>query len=194
MQRRFFKLTTRETLNPDKPYLYNLMWYKKEGGSVLKALDADKIASLTVCHSPRPLAYSPYKLSLSLSSEVKYQLGVVDVVPTEKEEGGATLSVVPGGSEFITFTVVQTDGKEHVLRSGKVDRVIKWINTLAMVSRLTRSCEILFDDMLLLLIGLTAGLQRAHPELDARCARRGQGAPEGDRRPDGRPATPLWQS
>ncbi len=135
LQRRFFKLTTRETLNVDKPYMYNLMWYKKEGGSVLKALDADKIASITVCHSPRPLAYSPYKLSLSLLSEVKYQLGVVDVVPTEKEEGGATLSVVPG-SEFITFTVVQAGdgGKEHVLRSVKVDRVIKWINTLAMVS------------------------------------------------------------
>ncbi len=134
-QKRFYKLTTRETHNPDKPYLYHLNWYHKEGGAVIKALESEKIASLSISYSPRKLAYSPYKLSLGLASEISGQLGVVDVVCGDKSAAGSVGGVQV--DEFCTFTVVQTDSKEHILRSAKVDRVIKWINTIALVSRCT---------------------------------------------------------
>jgi hypothetical protein len=35
---------------------------------------------------------------------------------------------------FMTIRLLQTDGKENLLRGSKVDRVIKWINLLARVS------------------------------------------------------------
>jgi hypothetical protein len=51
----------------DKPY--TLMWYKKEGGAVLKALDIERIQSVSLIYSNRPLVYLPSKHSLVLQSE-----------------------------------------------------------------------------------------------------------------------------
>jgi len=35
--------------------------------------------------------------------------------------------------QFISFNLTQIDGKEHFIRSSKVDRVVKWINLIALV-------------------------------------------------------------
>ena len=40
---------------------------------------------------------------------------------------------ITGPEQSITIRVLQTDGKEILLRGAKVDRVIKWINLLALV-------------------------------------------------------------
>ena len=36
--------------------------------------------------------------------------------------------------QWVTIRLMQTDKKEHILRGAKVDRVIKWINLLSLVS------------------------------------------------------------
>ena len=36
--------------------------------------------------------------------------------------------------QWVTIRLLQTDKKEHILRGAKVDRVIKWINLLSLVS------------------------------------------------------------
>lgn len=38
--------------------------------------------------------------------------------------------------QWVTIRLLQTDKKEHILRGAKVDRVIKWINLLSLVSGL----------------------------------------------------------
>ena len=59
--------------NLEKPYVYSLMWYKKEGGSVIKALDADLIASIAVLQTSRPLAVLREDGSLTLQSDANSQ-------------------------------------------------------------------------------------------------------------------------
>jgi hypothetical protein len=48
--------------------VYQFMWYKKEGGSVIKALDVDHVASIAVLQTPRPLSYLSDDDTLTLQS------------------------------------------------------------------------------------------------------------------------------
>lgn len=108
------------------------MWYKKEGGAVIKALEIDKVQSLAIIQSPRALVYVPNPVrSLMLQAEAKNDPTAVPVTPMDHEESNAKQQA---GMENYVFAIIQTDGKEHILRSGKLDRVIKWINTFAMAS------------------------------------------------------------
>eukprot|EP01033_Poteriospumella_lacustris_P017600 gene17600-12595_t len=69
-QRRFYKLVTREVDSLDKPFVYSLLWFKKEGGSLIKSLEVDKIASMAVLQTARAMAFVlPPKAQLMLMSE-----------------------------------------------------------------------------------------------------------------------------
>jgi hypothetical protein len=143
LQRRYFKLTTRETGNPDKPFLYTLLWYKKEGGSVIKALEIEKVASIALLQSSRSLSYlPPPQQRLVLTTEAvgalastAVSVSEVDHEENSKSSSSAAVQVVGLQQvEHYVFLVVQSDGKEHILRGTKLDRVMKWINTIAAVS------------------------------------------------------------
>lgn len=137
LQRRWFKLTTRETLNPLAPYSYSFMWYKKEGGAVIKSLDTANIENISVISSSRALAYLPLRQTLLLQSEALNQPLAIVVKNHDPElAANAPQPNTPAGNtteQFVTMRVLQKDGKDHWLRGAKVDRVIKWINLLALV-------------------------------------------------------------
>eukprot|EP01036_Dinobryon_divergens_P030724 gene30724-40010_t len=113
-QRRWFKLSTRESIPPnlEKPYVYTFMWYKREGGAVIKSIDVTNIVSIAVMQTPRPLAY--------LQDSVSVMAVDLDAVP----------------EPTITIRIMQADGKENLLRGAKVDRVIKWINLFSLAGSL----------------------------------------------------------
>jgi len=46
------------------------MWFKKENSAVIKSLELDKIQSIMIISTPRPLAYSTITYSLSIKAEV----------------------------------------------------------------------------------------------------------------------------
>jgi len=117
------------------PFIYTLMWYKKEGGSVIKSLDVQKIKSLAMIQSHRTLSYMYYpKSAVILQAEATAQDQCVAIQCIEHEENPITNKLSAIKEEYYTFLILQNDGKEHVLRGAKVDRVMKWINTIAMVS------------------------------------------------------------
>lgn len=118
---------------------------------MIKGLEVDKIASVAVVQTTRALAYLPPPRSqLLLMSEVNanaalQKSGAVPVHEFEHEEnsavglvgspasGSSRLQVVSTAEQFTTILITQTDGKEHVLRGAKVDRVMKWVNIIATV-------------------------------------------------------------
>lgn len=135
-QRRFFKLTTRETNDPLNPYSYSLLWYKKEGGSVLKAIDVSKIRSISMVESPRPIAYKPDTRDIVLQSTISSEGTVlVECCPV----AGAVHSqpTISGPAvTYFSFMLTQFDGKEHILRGAKVDRVLKWMYLISLAAHL----------------------------------------------------------
>jgi hypothetical protein len=188
-QRRFFKFSTKEIAVDSSSevtgngvsiaryeYQYSLMWFKKEGGSVIKAVDVTKFARIAMIQSPRALSFlsdrrqvylSPDAITLleglskhdapdlstrsdSPRADITGTLGIhnslihaVDIVEI-KEDGVTNKGIL---QEFYTFLIVQTDGKEHVLRGAKVDRVLKWVNIIAAVSMyhfIIVSCSLLY--------------------------------------------------
>jgi hypothetical protein len=141
-QRRWFKITTRETLNPLEPYSYNFLWYKKEGGAVIKSLEASHISNISIIASPRALSYLPLKQTLMLQSEALNE--PLAIVVKNHDPEASTQPNVPVGSsteQFVTIRILQTDGKDHFLRGAKVDRVIKWVNLLSLVSGTVVQCH-----------------------------------------------------
>lgn len=115
------------------------MWYKTEGGAVVKSLEADNIENISVLASPRALAYLPLKQALMLQSEALNQPLAMVVKVHDPEVSAREQPNTPAGNaadQFATIRVQQKDGKDHVLRSAKVDRIIKWINLLSLVRSL----------------------------------------------------------
>lgn len=53
------------------------MWYKKENGIVIKALDIDKIKIISIISSPRSLSYTTNNYTLCLQSELMNQSNVL---------------------------------------------------------------------------------------------------------------------
>eukprot|EP01035_Chromulina_nebulosa_P016875 gene16875-22363_t len=86
-QSRWFKLSTRIIENEDKnsdngvskSYVYTLMWYKKKGGAVVKALDSSQIQNLQIALSNRELVYDFSNNKLCLASEFKSDTSTVPV-------------------------------------------------------------------------------------------------------------------
>jgi hypothetical protein len=111
------------------------MWYKKEGEAVLKAIDIERIQSVSLICSNRPLVYLlPPKHSMVLQSEAgNNNKDTLLIQPLEHEDNA---SGKQNGVDFYIFRIVQTDGKDHVLRSAKIDRVMKWINLISLVKKI----------------------------------------------------------
>ncbi|KAJ1442691.1 hypothetical protein B484DRAFT_55067 [Ochromonadaceae sp. CCMP2298] len=109
-QRRWFKIQTRETLDPQNPYTYSFLWFKKEGGAVIKSLEGINIESVSVVSSPRALAYLPLKLSLSLQLDALTEPLSAEVLA---EDGTAAGTVVGAGADrdMFVFRILQKDGK-----------------------------------------------------------------------------------
>jgi hypothetical protein len=109
------------------------MWYKKEGGSVIKALETDKISSLAVICSNRSLSYKlpPKMNSLILQSEAGLSKDIIPIASVEHEDNNSGRIA---NIDYYIFRILQVDGKDHVLKTSKVDRMMKWINILAYVS------------------------------------------------------------
>jgi hypothetical protein len=102
-------------------------------------LEADKIESLSIAECSRSLAYIPppdSKHGLWLQSEMG---GHPLCIPVSVLEGDHK-SNQQVGSEFYVFIITQTDGKEHILRGMKIDRILKWINMLSLVSVYIKYC------------------------------------------------------
>ena len=104
------------------------MWYKKEGGTVIKSLEADKIETICIIHTPRALSFLKTSKELHITSEITLNPDAVTVVASEENNDSP--------ANYIVFQIVQSDGKELILRGTKVDRVIKWINIISTVTEL----------------------------------------------------------
>eukprot|EP01038_Epipyxis_sp_PR26KG_P013395 gene13395-17962_t len=138
-QKRWFKLTSRDNTannDPNKPFIYHLMWLKKENGSVIKSIEIEKIVSMCVVHTTRPMAYVIPKLSLMLQSEVD-DIKTCLVVKEVPNDTLCPISKVIGSSlPFFYFSLTLMDGKEHFLRATKVDRILKWMNVIAKANKM----------------------------------------------------------
>jgi hypothetical protein len=85
---------TKETFDDEMPYVYSFMWYKKEGGSVLKAVDARNIQSVYVVQTQRPLVYVPKKKSpLMLKVDSGGDPTSVTVQATEQTDSASNLGM-----------------------------------------------------------------------------------------------------
>lgn len=147
-QRRYFKFTTR-VHDDNQSFVYTLMWFKKEGGSIIKSLEVDKIDNIAMLTMPRAMGYLPYpRHQLMLMSEATSTLSSTVIAVQEMEHAETTLTTMTTTTATLTkalrieeqalftFIITQTDGKEHLLRGTKVDRVMKWINTIATTANL----------------------------------------------------------
>jgi hypothetical protein len=114
-------------------FVYTLMWYKSKGGSVTNSADVGSLKSICLIESSRPLSYNRTKTQLMLSSEVQPGEESNPVERNNKEsQGQHHVDVIT----HFTFAIVLSDGKEHILRGSKVDKLIKWMNGLAQASNL----------------------------------------------------------
>jgi hypothetical protein len=125
------------------------MWFKKEGGAVIKSLEIEKIQSVAILQTTRTMGYFPYpKSQLMLMSEAtsfvnslktrnekKPQIIPVNEIDHEENSLKSTSSTHQKQDHY-AFLILQTDGKEHILRGAKVDRVMKWMNIIATVSKI----------------------------------------------------------
>jgi hypothetical protein len=131
---------THESFDPVHPYIYKLYWYSRKGAASLNSLSvsAERVRSISVVASPRPLVKDMKSHILVLASERTTQdecASVVKVVCTgvETASSKSRLLLAPS-SDLCVFKVLLDDGTELLLRSSKIDRVINWINMLALVS------------------------------------------------------------
>jgi hypothetical protein len=114
-------------------FVYTLMWYKSKGGAVTNSADVGSLKSICLIESSRPLSYNRTKTQLMLSSEVQPGEECNPVERNNKEsQGQHHVDVIT----HFTFAIVLSDGKEHILRGSKVDKLIKWMNGLAQASNL----------------------------------------------------------
>jgi hypothetical protein len=122
-------------MNPELPYIYSFNWYKQEGAKVSNSLTVDQIKCISVLSSCRALSYLPLTQTLSLQSEA-LNIPLSMVVKVHDPEASQQPNTPVGGDkeQWVTIRILQTDNKDHVLRGAKVDRVIKWINLLSLVS------------------------------------------------------------
>jgi len=124
-------LSTRESNdNEGDVYVYTLMWFKKQGGAVVKSVNCSTIKSLSVIQSNRPLSYSQDKEKLMLESECSNDASAVAVKEVGEKDKETSLLAIP----HYVFMIIMNDGKEHILRASKIDKMIQWMNTLALVS------------------------------------------------------------
>ena len=106
---------------------------------MIKSLEADKIESISVISSPRPLAYLPLRQTLVLQADAVNQPYAITVMNHDPEASVQSNTPVGGATDGnVTIRILpkdSKDGKEVLLRGAKVDRVVKWVNLLSLVRK-----------------------------------------------------------
>ena len=168
-QKRWFKVATKASIDEEtdkKIFEYSLMWFKKQGGAVIRAVNVDSIVGIIVVKSSRNLMFSRTTNTLLLESEVsdnnavpvvqwKDEKTTGSLLDEEEEvEGRHLFDIAASPLDFAKnqlkqatkikshfhFNIIMQDDRVHVLKAGKVDKLIKWINTLAKV------CQFSYDE------------------------------------------------
>jgi hypothetical protein len=134
-QHRYFKLATHESFDPLHPHLHKLYWYSRKGSASLNSLSVERVRTISVVACPRRLVYHSPSRTLSLATEtLSVTDDIVYVVCTGVETvSSKTRLLLAPSSDLSVFSVLLDDGSELQLRSAKIDRVVRWINVLALV-------------------------------------------------------------
>jgi len=146
-QNRWFKLTTRQDFDDsgEETLKYIIMWFEKKGSSVKKSIDVSAIKSIAVLESPRTLCYDADKCVVLLETEAAATSSSAIVKIASQQESVATnidnmLGFVTAQIQYFSFILsVETvgndsEGKDMILRAGKVDKIIKWINIISQAA------------------------------------------------------------
>jgi hypothetical protein len=121
------------------------MWFEKKGSSVKKSIDVSAIKSIAVLESPRTLCYDADKCVVLLETEAAATSSSAIVKIASQQESVATnidnmLGFVTAQIQYFSFILsVETigndsEGKDMILRAGKVDKIIKWINIITQAA------------------------------------------------------------
>lgn len=147
-QQRWFKIVTRQNMNPDAdsdcPFIYSLMWYKKQGGAVVKALYMDQIRAITIIDCNRKLAFNKTKDLLMLEIEVdagdKYSVVEFEKAEMSRKDKFFEKALDKFGAHLY-FSLVLVDEAHVVLRTTKVDKLISWVNALTRAGGMAYDAE-----------------------------------------------------
>jgi hypothetical protein len=147
-QRRFFKLITRnhpdafnQIIDINSPDLveYTLMYYKKEGDTVLKAFNLNRIHSITICEieNGRNLIYIPDTKEIRLGTETS-------CIPSNSNSISLPIHIRDSKtSAHYVFEIIagpDPTGRDPesthtlILRCNKVDKLMKWCQALVRCS------------------------------------------------------------
>ena len=115
-QKRYFKLSTKQLIDPETnkmTYNYSLMWFKKRGGVMLKAIPIANIKSMLVVKSSRPLVYSIERRMLILDFDKYPDEQVLTVVQwkllhNEQDEDESQHFLLSANKEAISNFYKQT--------------------------------------------------------------------------------------
>lgn len=137
-QKRWFKLMTKP--NPDEedairrncPHIYSLLWFKKRGGAAIKALDISSITCLAIVQCPRVVVFDRTKKTVILHSQVtsEDEQNMDTIIPEITESDMSS----PTFLDAFVFSIYTADGKEHTLKTSKVDKMLIWLNALILVT------------------------------------------------------------
>lgn len=142
-QNRWFKLTTRQDYDESgqETLKYIIMWFEKKGSSVKKSIDVSAIKSIAIFESSRVLCYDTEKCMVMLETECNTTSDRILKIASQQESITTNvdnvLGFVTAQIQYFSFVLsLETagnanDGKDIILRAGKVDKIIKWINIIA---------------------------------------------------------------
>ena len=137
-------------------YIYTLLWFKKKGGSVLKAVETKYITGMSLMQSKRKLAYVPTEFKVKLSHDVSgidsievLEQGGPDFDAQVPSVGTANLINLATGASNLTYfsfsiqtKLDMTDDdessgggkdKDIILRTKSIDSLLEWMNIIAQV-------------------------------------------------------------
>jgi len=127
-KKRYFKLITREGPH-GAGLIHNLMWFLKKDDPVIKSIDLSHIGSMMLLQSSRPLSYATDERRLLLTSEAAKGDPTVHEWSDGKETSFLGLTVKQFSFQFN----MNNDQDIYLLRASKVDKIIRWMNIIALV-------------------------------------------------------------
>ena len=135
-QDRWFKLMTRVEATESGEFQnhHTLLWYKKQGGAVIKAVPAETISGMQLISSPRPLAYKEDNFRLYLKHDPE-GAGGLDVKDWRTEDDKETKFIFSVHLESHSDSASDKGkDKDMILKAKNVDLLLQWMNHFAVVS------------------------------------------------------------
>lgn len=135
-QDRWFKLMTRVEATESGEFQnhHTLLWYKKQGGAVIKAVPAETISGMQLISSPRPLAYKEDNFRLYLKHDPEGE-GGLDVKDWRTEDDKETKFIFSVHLESHSDSASDKGkDKDMILKAKNVDLLLQWMNHFAVVS------------------------------------------------------------